>query len=385
RRVLIKAIEKENPKILLDLLKPGSIDLKKGVYYQPSTEDISFVGYWGMNVQLGDLYNIVKLAKTKSKSVILSGYSLGVLYVTNFLGNDFDNSDNMEAGFSLVDKAILFDGPPSVDAYVKTESCYKNGVTIIPNNFIDGKDKLESGKYYPSNGDGSRIMDVFFKMDLKAILAGYIPDELSPENYKINLKSYKITNYAKYLIDIDDNYAFFKLFTATLGRADAKHLGKFSYYDTLEINGLSDGKDRIEWIDQNNFETIEFNNPKDYINTATNKMFNLSEWYQPTRILLDFGSVHFNDTSKGWQKKYFNITQTKNITIPILSVGLARGLVQKEAIFSGYRERTSSKDFTIIMVDRITHVDGNTMTDNNTRQFFADITANWLLTRNSIY
>lgn len=381
RRKFIKAIKENDPNIIYNLLEDGKLKLKKDSYYQPSTEDISFVGYWGLNVQLGDLYNIVKLAKTKVECVILTGYSLGVSYVTNFLGNNFGTNDQFEAGYTLVDKVILFDGPPSIDSYVKKEDDYKNGVTIFPNNYFDGIDKLESGNYYPANANGTRNMDSFYLMDVKAVLAKLAPYDLSYEDYKSGAKSFKITNYAKYLIGIDDNYNFFKLFTTTFGRADAKHIGSFNYTDTVSIVDYSQGKDRIEWIDRRENDTNEFNSPKSYIDNATNLAFNMAEWYQPTRILLDFGSVHLNDTSNGWQKKYFNVTQTKYIDNSILTIGLSRGLVQNSSIYLKYKNRINSKDFTIIMVNGMTHSDGDSVSDNGGRQFLADIVANWLLSK----
>ncbi|OHD07014.1 MAG: hypothetical protein A2086_00450 [Spirochaetes bacterium GWD1_27_9] len=382
RRLLLKAKKEKNTAILVDLLNPKSLKVRKGAFYQPSTQDISFVGFWGVNVQLEDLYNVVKEARKNADEIILSGYSLGVLYATNFLGNDFDPApDKVLAGYSLVDKVILFDGPPMVEGYIETEALYKNGITIIPNNFIDGKDRLESQKFYPSNGTGDRDMRTFFEMDLKGFLAYIDPKGISPEPYKVGMKTYPITNMARYFTELDENYAFFKLFTATLGISDAKHSGKYSYYDTMTIKGLGEGKDKIDWIYSD--KKIEFTNPEEYINASVHDFFNMAEWYQPTRILLDFGSIHHNDTSTGWQSKYFNITQTKNINIPILAIGLSRGLSSRNDIYLNYQKLTSAKDFNIIMINSLTHLDGDTMSDlGGYRQFISDVAVNWISGKN---
>ncbi len=378
RRKILKAIEEKKPDILLSMVEKDKFVLKKDSFYKPSKEDISFLGYWGLNVQLRDLYNVVLFAKNRVKEVILSGYSLGVLYVTNFLAMDFDETDKVLAGYTLVDRVILYDGPTVLDGYVKTEAEYLTGVYTIPANFIDGKKPLEENRVYPANGNGDGNINPFVIHDIKMALAYIVPDSLSIENYKNFLGEFPITNLAKFLIEFDDNYLPFKLFTASLGRADAQHIGKFGWYDIVQVRGLSPNKSYIDWLPREKNNCNEFNNYKDYLWAGLNQYCNMAEWYQPTRILLDFGSIHYNDTSKGWQKKYFSITQTKNINNKFLSVGLSRGLSSRVENYLKYKKLISAQDFTIIMIDGITHLDGDTMTDNGARQIIADLTVNWL-------
>jgi hypothetical protein len=381
RRLLNRALKEKNPKLLYNILEPGTLNIKKGSFYQPSKEDISFVGYWGLEVQLHDAYNVVKEAKKRSGEVVLAGYSLGVLYTTLFLANNFGTKEKPEAGYSLVDKAILFDGPPQVEGYVTSENIYDAGVYIIPPNLVDGKKDLESGKVYPCNGSVDRDMSMFYKFDLKAVLAIIAPDKLSPEPYNYLGRKMPITNYAQYMLGTDDNYSFFKLFTATVGRADAQHFGKFNYDDSVTITGLTKGKDKIDWIMRKEGDKTEFNNPDDYLWAANTDYFDMPEWYQPTRILLDLGSIHYNDTTNGWQSKYFNITENEKINVPMLCIGLSRGLSSRIDIYQNYRKMVSSKNFTILMINSLTHLDGDTMTDNGTRQYIADTAVNWLTGR----
>ncbi|HOJ64562.1 MAG TPA: hypothetical protein PLE45_09085 [Spirochaetota bacterium] len=380
RRKILKAIKENKPTILLDMVEKDKFVLKKDAFYRPSKEDISFLAYWGLNTQLKDIYNVVNFARERANEIILSGYSLGVLYVTNFLGMDFDETENVLAGYTLVDKVILYDGPTVLDGYIKTESQYLTGVYAIPANFIDGKKPLEENRVYPANGNGGGDISPFILSDIKMALALILPDSLSIEPYK-NLP---ITNLAKFLVEFDDNYLMFKLFTGSFGRADAKHSGKFGWYDTVKITGLSENKKYIDWIPRKEGDCTEFNNYRDYLWAGLNEYCNMAEWYQPTRILLDFGSIHNNDTSKGWQKKYFNVTQTKNINNKFLCIGLSRGLSSRVENYLKYKNLISSNDFTIIMIDGITHLDGDTMSDNGTRQIVADITYNWLNNRNIV-
>ncbi|MBN2546646.1 MAG: hypothetical protein JXB50_12670 [Spirochaetes bacterium] len=377
RRLLKKAIKEKNSRILLELYENDKFKLKQNSFYQPSTEDISFLSYWGFNVLMNDLYKVIIDARTKSDEIVLCGYSLGVLYAANFLANDFGES-NTFGGHNLIDRVIFLDGPPMIHGYVKNEQQYFYGVTIIPYNIIEGKKKLESGKYYPCSGTVDRDMSFFFNVNARAILAYIAPNELSHEQYDAGLKKLPVTNLAKHLLEIDDNYQKFKLFTATFGRADAKNFGKFSYNNTVKVTGLAQNKKFIDWIPYTHFENIEFNNYNEYLKAECNEHFNMEEWYQPTRILLDFGSIHHNDTSSGWQSKYFKVTENKNIKLPFLCVGLSRGLSSRIEIYKNYKEKINSNDFTIIMVDQITHLDGDTVTDNGSRPVIADITANWL-------
>ena len=378
RRPIIKAIKENNPQILTNLLEKDKLKLKKDSFYQPSTEDISFVGYWGIDVALEDLLNVVQEAKKRADEVILCGYSLGVLYATLFLANDFDPTDKVKAGYEFVDKVMLLDGPPMINAYVKDEKTYKEGATLIPYNVIEGKDKLESGKYYPCNVSVTRDMSEMFLVDLRSALALMAPDDMYPYPYNANGKKLPITNLAAFLTSFDDNYLFFKLFTGTFGRADAKHIGKFNYNSTVKIVGLSEGEDKINWIPRKKDDKVEFNDYKEYLKAACEINYNMAEWYQPTRILIDIGSINQNDTSTGWQSKYFNITQTKNIDRPFLCVGLSRGLSSRMEIYLKYKEKISSKDFTILMINSITHLDGDTINDNGGRPLLADVVTHWL-------
>jgi len=381
RRLLKKAIKEKNSKILLELYEDGQFKLKPDSFYQPSTEDISFLAYWGFNVLINDLYDVINEARKKTDEIVLCGYSLGVLYATNFLANNF-GKDKAYGGYNLVDKVILLDGPPFIHGYVKSEQEYFNGVTMIPYNIIEGKKKLESGRYYPCSGTVDRDMSLFFNVNTKAILAYIAPDELSHERHRTGIKKLPITNLAKFLVEFDDNYQMFKLFTGTFGRADALNKGKYNYSSTLKITELSKDKKFIDWIPYNKFENIEFNNYIEYLKAECNEYFNMEEWYQPTRILLDFGSITHNDTGSGWQSKYFKVTENKKITLPFLCVGLSRGLSSRIEIYTEYKEKISSNDFTIVMLDQITHLDGDTITDNGSRPVLADITAKWLNKKN---
>lgn len=381
RRIIMKALKENKPDMLKDLLIEGKFKLKdKRCYFNPKTEDISFLGYWGINVQLGDLLNVVKLANEKAENVILSGYSLGVLYVTTFLANDFGNSEKSLPGYTLIDKALLFDGPPMIEGYIDSENSYNKGLYILPVNYVDGKERLESGRCFPANGTGDRDISIFFlSAGIKPALAKLDPHGISLEKYKSGIKELDITNLAKYAMENDDNYNQFKLFTSSFGLADAKHSGKYNYSDSIKVVEYGDGKNIIDWIVPEKSSKVEFNNINDYLNAALNEEFDIAEWYQPTRILLDLGSIHLNNTNNGWQNKYFKIKFNKDINIPVLALGLSRGLSRRSEIYEKYKKSIDSKDFSIIMVDSITHVDGDTMSDSIHSQVVADINVNWLL------
>jgi hypothetical protein len=377
---IIRSLEEKDASILVAKLEKDKFKLKKNSFYQPSLEEISFMGYWGLNVQLGDLLNIVKEARTRSPEVIISGYSLGVLYVTMFLADNFGTAEKPEGGYTFVDRAILLDGPPRITAYVGNETVYDSGIYITPaGGYIDGRKNLESGKAYPCNGPGNKDMSVFYLMNVSANLSIIDPHGLSNEPYSAGTGKIPITNLARNFIGSDDNYAFFKLFTATLGRADAKHSGRFDYKDMVRITGLNEGSGRIDWIPSVKFKGEEFNDNDSFLWASSNVLFDMPEWYQPTRILLDIGSINDNDTSKGWTSKYFKLTENKKINIPVLCLGLTRGLCPKRSIFTDYEKTISSKTFDIYMIDRLTHLDGDGMSDGFERQFVADMMVDWYM------
>lgn len=377
RRGFIKALSKNDKEIVEKSCKPGTFEPLPGALFVPKTEDIPFAGYWGLNVLLNDLYNVVKTAKAKGKKVIISGYSLGVLYTTVFLANDFLPGDGIEAGYSLVDGAILYDGPPMIDAYIKNERMYRTGVYIFPpGNFIDGTNNLENAFVFPCNTDGSGSINIFYKMECKALLAAIDPDGLSPVKYKTPLFKHDITNLASCLVDVDDNYFPFKLFTSTVGRADATHLGIFSERGFAFILSPSKGKSVIDWIGPENYDD-EYNNIEKCLYCASNKDFNISEWYQPTRVLLDLGSIDRLDTKSGWQNKYFSVTENHNVNIPILAIGLTRGLSGSVDIYKNYFSTIKTNDTDIFIVGGLTHLDGDSISGSG-RNALADLSVSWI-------
>src|SRR5262249_27377093 len=46
-------------------------------FQPPSTEATAYARQWGMNVAIGDLHNVVELAKKRGGKVVLGGHSLG--------------------------------------------------------------------------------------------------------------------------------------------------------------------------------------------------------------------------------------------------------------------------------------------------------------------
>lgn len=373
---ILQAIKDNTTDKLVKILKEDSI---KKSFYQPSTKDISFVGYWGLNVYLGDLLAIVKEARKRTEEVDLIGYSLGGLFATTFLANDFSNinkSNKKIPGYSFVDKVALFDGLSLIEGYVKNESQYKSGVNIIPKNFIEGVDKLESGRYYPCSATVNRDFSEFFKRDIDMTLAKLDKNGLY---YKKFDDKFPITNEAYYLSTFDENYVNFKLFTVSAGIANAKSIGKYSITNTMKIVGLHSGMDRISWISPTNKMQNEYNNPDSLFKFSETLLFNMVELYQPTKILLDFGSIHYNDTSNGWQSKYFNITENANINNPFLCIGLSRGLNANPKTYLKFKTSIKSNDFSIITIGNITHVDGGSISDEgSSHQYLADIYTHWL-------
>lgn len=377
RRVIVKALTEKDPSILTALFKKDQFQLKdsKNAFYLPTAEDISFVGYWGVNVNIWDLYFIVNAARKKTKKVILGGFSLGVLYAGVFLSNEFKDENKSIPGYTLVDKVVFFDGPPFTYGYIKNEFTYKQGALLYPNNYVYGIDKIQSGKYFPADADPIN----FFIIEAKAALAYLSPDAVSLEPYMTDNKKLPITNRAKFLIMFDDNYQSYKLFTATLGRANAKHSGQFGETTTVKITGLEESSNKITWILRNKDDKKELNNGDEYIANSVPVYSNMAEWYQSSKILLDFGIISQNDTESGWQKKYFNLNQTHNIDVPILCIGLARGLMQTKKRYMEYEKLIKSKNFTIVMLENYRHLDTITVTDNNgSRQIMADLLTNWL-------
>ncbi len=375
RSSIQNAIAQNDPSSLYKMIDLQNGKLTPDAFHRHSLEDISFVGHWGASVMLGDLHKVVENARSEGIELILAGYSLGALYTTTFLASTFDTDKGKIAGHSLVDRVFLIDGPPLIEAYIKDENTYLNGAVIFPNNIIDGYNKLTSGSVFPCNGAGDKDMGVFFKNELNSALAFLEPDGTYPLLY---INKFPISNMANFFINSDDNYNGFKLFTGTFGRADAVHSGVFSARTTVQVTGLKPGTKMIGWISRSTDNCTEFNDPLEYLRTNLQPDFNMPEWYQPTRIMLDFGAINKNDTSKGWQSKYFRITENSKVDKPIFCIGLSRGLSSRIENYKKYADSISSNDFEIIMIDKFTHIDGDTVSDNTSRQIIADVIANKL-------
>jgi pimeloyl-ACP methyl ester carboxylesterase len=357
--------------------KNGIRSVRDDVFYQPAKEDIPFVGHWGVELMLRDLHEVVLAARERYQNVVLVGYSLGALYLSTYLAMEIEtDGEKILYGNDFVDSIIYLDGPPMLAGYAKRESQYLNGVFIIPFNRVNGLRALEAGTVYPSNATISREFSTLFAIDLSAAMAITNPTATHINPYRASGRNWPVSNLAQYFLFIDDNYQNIKLFTGSFGRAKAKQNGKFEYYSQVKVKG-ADESGRIDWESPSEANG-EWNEPLEYLAAGMYTDFNLSEWYQPTRIMLDFGTIAENDTSTGWQSKYFSITGTKYIDKPVLAIGLARGLAYEKSVYENFLEKTSVTDASVHVIGDLTHLDGSSMTDTNRSQTLADMIANWI-------
>lgn len=75
-------------------------------FQPPTTQATAFARQWGMDVAVGDLHNVVELAKQRGGKVALGGHSLGGSIATAYATWDFDG----KAGAQDLDGLVLIDG-----------------------------------------------------------------------------------------------------------------------------------------------------------------------------------------------------------------------------------------------------------------------------------
>lgn len=348
----------------------AGFDEDRDKFYKPSKEEVAFMANWGIDLHLRDLKAVIEEASIDSEEIVLCGFSLGAYYTGMFMAYDFDGV----AGYSLVDRAFFLDGPPMTENYIKTEKDYYNGVYTFPlMTKFDGLNSLVNNEVFPVNWDTSQ----FIEREYISLKARLFPDEISVEEHSSIKGSYKVTNRTHYALSLDDNYQMYKLFTSTFGQANGRHIGSFSPAGTAFLLGPSDGDDYVTWIKPDKPENVdemeEFIDVDMYLKDFIAYDYNYTEWYQPTRVLLDAGIINNNDSSEGWQSKYFKFIHQAEVDIPVTAVGLTRGLMSNDKLYKKYFDSTSIEKHNIILVDKLRHLDTGMLNDRFSRQYLADI------------
>ncbi|MCA9839602.1 MAG: hypothetical protein KC422_22020 [Trueperaceae bacterium] len=311
--------------------------------------DLRFLAFWGLEVHLRDLHNVILQAKTKAPKVVLGGHSLGAAIVGFYAASDF-GFDAPDLGFEHIDGLILIDG-----ALGRTGGFDRKpeGLGIGPLEFVPGTEGLREGKGEPylTYGLSPRM---FARRDVLALLARFKPDDLAPEG----LYPFPLTNLAAFGLHEDDQYGISTVFSSSWGEAiGAKTAGNLGAvllagsdaFRNQTVVGVAEGFDYVDWgLGDPSRERSDI---AEVAREMTFSDTNRSEWYFPTRLALDIGEYDIRlEDSKGF-------IPNARVTTPTLAVGAGRGLVPDMNGFAAYQNARPGSAFSSYVLPGLTHFD----------------------------
>ncbi len=336
-----KAIKSRNPEIAYDYYIKN-YEQENG--YQPiRAEDISFISHWTLDVHLKDLHEIIKLAENRFDKVILGGHSLGASIVAFYSAYNFANLGK-DPGYRHIDGLFLIDG---VLGRTGAFNRSPDSISLGPWELVPGEDSLDSetGLAYLPN-----LEYYYLKAQTLRLFAKYKPDDLA----KPEFSSFPITNRAALGVSIDDDYSSSIVFSSSAGKAIGAEfsgniapflLGDVEGAYSKSVVGVAADSEYVSW------QNDEFVDVDYYAKIADSKFANQNEWYFPLRLLLDMSKYELS------LEHTPNYVATKEVDVPTLAIGAARGLVRNIDGFSSYSNIRLGSQFSLFVVPSFTHLD----------------------------
>ena len=318
-----------------------------------SSKDLKFMGYWGLEVHLRDLHEIVLKAQQSAPRVVLGGHSLGASIVGFYAAYDF-SEDQSDPGHAHIDAMVLIDGALGRTGGYGIDSAITTLLGVLPDT-----EGLEEGIDPPFLTFG---LDPQFqaRREAAALLARFCPTELSPGTFR----RFPITNRAVLGLMQDDTYGPFTVFTSSLGKAvgakEGGNLGAFLSGGRLgrrstTVAGVAEGYDYVDWVSDPEFDasTIQALS-RSWSWPDTNR----AEWYFPLRLALDIGEFD------GRLHELEGFVEGNTVMTPTLAVGAGRGLVSSYDSFAAYSNTRPGSLFSTYILADLTHLDIVEATDN---------------------
>ncbi len=319
-------------------------------------EEVSFLAFWGLDVHLRDLHELVKRAEESAGTVILGGHSLGASMAALYAAYDFGAEGAQDLGDDHVDGLLLIDGTLGRTGAFSREG----GFSVGPIELVPDVASLETGQGNPYF-TLAFAPHTFARSEAKVLLARFAPDALAPKK----ISDFPITNFAAAGLGIDERYEFSPAFGASVGEpVGATYDGNlFAFLSegakgarSRSVSGVAEGYDAVRW--ERGDPMSERTDLRTLLRAQVSADTNFNEWYFPIRLLLDMSRLDLTLSDEP------GFVPNSEVDTPTLAVGVSRGLVPSLDGFSAYNNARASVFFSAYVLPGLTHVDIVTAEDN---------------------
>ena len=349
RSAMIQSLERRDPQLAYDYYVTNAG--RPGGFTALSPDELRFTAFWGLEVHLRDLHEVVKRARRQADTVILGGHSLGGSLVNFYSSFDFAEGGTPDPGYAHIDGLLLLDGILSKTGGFGWE---EEGFTIREIQLIASKSDLEAGRGDPYMAEGFDPTSAA-QTEVVSLFARFAPDALSPGGFV----NYPTTNRAVAGILEDDQYGFSSVFSVSVGEVtDATFAGNLfavlldgaQGMRSSTVMGVTPGASAVGW-ERGNPER-EVTDLDAYVRSKSSLTTNSSEWYFLLRLGLDM--IQLDATLENTP----NFVPTNDVPTPTLAVGAGRGLVRSFEDFSAYgAARGIGARFSAYIIGGFTHSD----------------------------
>ena len=319
-------------------------------------EEVPFLAFWGLDVHLRDLHELVLRAEEVADTVVLGGHSLGASMAALYAAYDFGDQNAQDLGDDHLDGLWLIDGTLGRTGAFSREG----GFSVGPIELVPDVTSLETGRGNPyfTLAFAPRT---YARTEAKVLLAQLAPGELAPEGFY----DFPITNFAAVGLGVDERYEFSPAFGASVGEpVGATFDGNlFAFLSegkkgmrSRSVSGVAEGYDAVRW--QRGDPSTERTDLQTLIGSQVTADTNFNEWYFPIRLLLDMARL---DVTLGDEPGFI---PNGEVNTPTLAVGASRGLVPTLDGFSAYNNARASVFFSPYVLSGLTHVDIVTAENN---------------------
>jgi pimeloyl-ACP methyl ester carboxylesterase len=303
-------------------------------------KDLKFMGFWGLQVHLEDLRRVVLLARTYGNKVLLGGHSLGAVMVSLYAGWDFAGTP----GHKDIDGLVLLDGVAGRTSGENgiSQADYQTG-SVGPFGIRGaGQIGLENGSDIPYFSAFGFDPTGLSKLSTAALLARFDPNGDSPGG----IVPYPASNLAAGMISGDDQHALVSAFAISAGQVkNAKvSINVLSWFVggfALDVVGVADGANRVEWEIPSQTDSTELTDPIDFATRFYTPQADFQEWYFPARLSLDIGAVGLEAPT--WAKDTLRLQHVASTKIPVLAIRGGRGIVTAADAYQPLEKKMQQK------------------------------------------
>ena len=349
RSAMIRSLRTRNPQLAYDYYVKNVG--KAGGFIPTEPGALRFTAFWGLEVHLKDLHEVVKRAERAADTVILGGHSLGGSIVSFYSSYDFAKGKTPDPGYAHTDGLLLLDG---VLGRTGGFSWQGEGLSIGQIRLIASREDLEAGVGDPFIRNSFDPLSAA-KYEVSALLASFAPAELSPGGFV----AYPATNRAVAGILNEAQYGLSPVFGVSVGEAEGATFGGNLLAVLLDgaqgvysstVTGVKAGSSAVTWRRGNPERDVTELGA--FVRSRSLLATNSNEWYFPLRLGLDMIQLGVTlESAPGF-------VPTREVPTPTLAVGASRGLVQNFEDFSAYGvARGVGAPFTAYILDGFTHAD----------------------------